>query len=29
VTDAAVQALHSGQRVDVTMPDQPALYAAG
>ncbi len=29
VTDAAVQALHSGQRVDVTMPDKPALYAAG
>ena len=28
VTDAAVQALHSGQRVDVTMPDKPALYAA-
>ena len=27
VTDAAVQALHSGQRVDVTMPDKPALYA--
>jgi myo-inositol 2-dehydrogenase/D-chiro-inositol 1-dehydrogenase len=27
VTDAAVQALHTGQRVDVTMPAKPALYA--